>query len=182
MRRSSASRSSNSRVRAISSPGMDRHFLHAPPPPTDLPIARRARIQQFDYAGQHVAVTGQPLASLRLFGVLIVWRHGASKEVLWFANGNLRKSFTVKLQPQELTPARVASSIVWLDCACQGCPKAGKALRAGGRFAAPPLTVLVEPGTWRLGSCAGISGRGFSAAMFLWPQAGSPVAAPMNRA
>jgi hypothetical protein len=24
--------------------------------------------------------------------------------------------------PCELTPARLVSSIVWLDCACQGCP------------------------------------------------------------
>jgi hypothetical protein len=27
------------------------------------------------------------------------------------------------LHPQGLTPARLVSLIVWLDCACQGCPK-----------------------------------------------------------
>lgn len=52
--------------------------------------------------------------------------------------------------------ARIASPIVWLVCACQGCPQRGSALPNGFLFAAPPLTVLTEPGTWRLGIRAGI--------------------------
>jgi len=42
--------------------------------------------------------------------------------------------------------ARIALSIVWLVCACQGCPHNRLALRAGFLLAAPPLTVLAEPG------------------------------------
>ena len=43
----------------------------------------------------------------------------------------------------------LASSIVWLACACQGSPK--NVPGAGAPvvwFAAPPLTVLGEPKTW----------------------------------
>ena len=36
--------------------------------------------------------------------------------------------------------------IVWLVCACQGCPHNRLALRAGFLLAAPPLTVLAKPG------------------------------------
>ncbi len=52
--------------------------------------------------------------------------------------------------------ARIALSIVWLVCACQGCPQQRRALRAGFFvLAAPPLTVLAEPGVLLLGFRAG---------------------------
>ena len=52
--------------------------------------------------------------------------------------------------------ARIALSSVWLVCACQGCPWQRRALRAGSFvLAAPPLTVLAEPGDLRLGFRAG---------------------------
>jgi len=55
--------------------------------------------------------------------------------------------------------ARNALCIVWLVCACQGCPWYRRALRAGFFvLAAPPLTVLAEPGRgvllgFRAGTC-----------------------------
>jgi hypothetical protein len=56
--------------------------------------------------------------------------------------------------------ARIALSIVWLVCACQGCPWQRRALRAGFFvLAAPPLTVLAEPGDVRLGLRAGTCGQ-----------------------
>jgi hypothetical protein len=43
------------------------------------------------------------------------------------------------------TVAQIGLSILWLVCACQGCPHQRRALRAGFCSAAPPLTVLAEP-------------------------------------
>ena len=49
----------------------------------------------------------------------------------------------------EVIVARTASSIVWLVCACQGCPWWRRALRASFFvLAAPPLTVLRRAGTF----------------------------------
>jgi hypothetical protein len=42
--------------------------------------------------------------------------------------------------------ARIASSIVWLVCACQGCPQQKWALARRVSFGGSTLTVLVEPG------------------------------------
>jgi hypothetical protein len=42
--------------------------------------------------------------------------------------------------------ARIALFIVWLVCACQGCPHTRQALRAGFSVGGSTLTVLVEPG------------------------------------
>jgi hypothetical protein len=42
------------------------------------------------------------------------------------------------LHPQWLTPARLVSSIVWLDCACQGCPNKTMRLAPSFLFVAPP--------------------------------------------
>ncbi len=55
--------------------------------------------------------------------------------------------------------ARIASSMVWLVCACQGCPEWRRALRARFSFCASTVTVLAEPGTWRLGFAPGFVAR-----------------------
>jgi hypothetical protein len=55
--------------------------------------------------------------------------------------------------------ARVALSIVWLDCACQGCPHQRRALRAGFSVGGSTLTVLTEPGDVRLGFRAWTCGQ-----------------------
>jgi len=65
-----------------------------------------------------------------------------------FARGRFRRA---RLRP-----------IVCLACACQGCPKLTMALRAGGLFAAPPLTSTGQTRTWLLR----IARRGFLAGDF----------------
>jgi len=35
----------------------------------------------------------------------------------------LKKLFTIKTHPLGAALARIASSILWLVCACQGCPQ-----------------------------------------------------------
>jgi hypothetical protein len=59
----------------------------------------------------------------------------------------------------EVIVARAASSIVWLICACQGCPQQNKALRAGFLVCGSTVTVLAEPGLLLLGFRAGIGGQ-----------------------
>ncbi len=53
------------------------------------------------------------------------------------------------LHPHEEDSGALASSIVWLACACQGCP-INCVWRCAPvvRFAAPPLTGAGEPKTW----------------------------------
>jgi hypothetical protein len=53
------------------------------------------------------------------------------------------------LHPHGVDSGALASSIVWLACACQGCPK-NCVWRCAPvvRFAAPPLTGAGEPKTW----------------------------------
>jgi len=53
------------------------------------------------------------------------------------------------LHPHGEDSGALASSIVWLACACQGCPKKCVWRCAPVvRFAAPPLTGAGEPKTW----------------------------------
>ena len=56
---------------------------------------------------------------------------------------------TLVLHPHGVDSGALASSIVWLACACQGCPvicvwRCAPVVR----FAAPPLTGAGEPKTW----------------------------------
>jgi len=55
--------------------------------------------------------------------------------------------------------ARIALAIVWLVCACQGCPQKNKALRAGLFVCGSTVTVLAEPGSLPLGFRAGTCGQ-----------------------
>jgi hypothetical protein len=52
------------------------------------------------------------------------------------------------LHSQGLTPARLVLAILWLDCACQGCPYKTQRFARDFLFCGSTLTVLVEPGTW----------------------------------
>jgi hypothetical protein len=50
-----------------------------------------------------------------------------------------KKLFTMEVHPHRVDSGALASSSVWLACACQGCPKKmSMARRAGFFFAAPP--------------------------------------------
>jgi hypothetical protein len=55
--------------------------------------------------------------------------------------------------------ARIASSIVWLVCTCQVCPRHRLALCAGFFVGDFTLTVLAEPGLGWLGFRAEIGGQ-----------------------
>src|SRR5665647_2643182 len=59
------------------------------------------------------------------------------------------------LHPQGLTPARLVSFIVWLDCACQGCPNKTRRFAQGFLFVAPPGQCSPSRGRGWLGRRAG---------------------------
>ena len=71
----------------------------------------------------------------------------------------MSSSLVEQSKMNEVIVARTASSIVWLICACQGCPQQNKALRAGFLVCGSTMTVLAEPGSLPLGFRAGTCGQ-----------------------
>jgi hypothetical protein len=65
------------------------------------------------------------------------------------ARGHCAGDAMLILHPHGVDSGALASSIVWLACACQGCPR-NCVWRCAPvvRFAAPPLTGAGEPKTW----------------------------------
>jgi len=71
------------------------------------------------------------------------------------------------LHPHGEDSGALASSIVWLACACQGCPKiyvwrCAPVVRFGG----PPLTAQAKPKTWLVRLLRRIAGRSFGRTLF----------------
>src|SRR5580692_1122890 len=79
----------------------------------------------------------------------IVWRLWKRQEVLWFANGNLKKviHYGSASAQGRFRRARLVQCMARLRLSRLS-EKISRALRAGFFFAAPPLTVLGEPKTW----------------------------------
>ena len=65
------------------------------------------------------------------------------------ARGHCAGDAMLILHPHGVDSGALASSMVWLACACQGCP-INYVWRCAPvvRFAAPPLTGAGEPKTW----------------------------------
>jgi hypothetical protein len=113
----------------------------------------------------------------------IIWRRRKIQEVLWSANGNLKKVIHCESASARdgFRRARLVQCMARLRLSRLS-EKMSLALRAGFFFAAPPLTVLGEPKTWLVRISRREFWPEFSAVMFLPQRAGDEVATPMSHA